>query len=93
MEAREVNDRIRRLLDTLGAFAIDPGRLSDHDDLYVAGLKSLGAMRLMLAVEREFDIELPEAILHRNLFSTVAHIGAAVVRLTQECSPASSTPS
>jgi acyl carrier protein len=83
MDTHEIHGRIHAILKTLGRFSSDKDELSDHDDLYHRGLKSIAAMRLMLAVEDEFSIELPETILQRSLFSTVADIGQAVAERLQ----------
>jgi acyl carrier protein len=52
--------------------------LSDSDDLYDAGLKSLATLQLILALEREFDLEFPESMLHRGTFSSLARIRESV---------------
>ncbi|SDT80556.1 phosphopantetheine-binding protein [Actinoplanes derwentensis] len=47
-------------------------------DLWAAGMSSLQSVSVMLAVETEFDVELPESLLVRTTFSTVARLSAAV---------------
>ncbi|MFT4048261.1 MAG: acyl carrier protein [Solirubrobacterales bacterium] len=51
---------------------------SDSADLFAAGLSSLDCVRILLAIEDEFDIELPEDVINRELFSTVEKLSAAV---------------
>jgi acyl carrier protein len=55
--------------------------LGEGDDLYEAGLKSLAAVHLMLALEEEFGIEFPDSVLHRNAFSTIEHIRGIIAPL------------
>ena len=58
--------------------------LSDTADLYEAGMTSFGSVQLMLALEEAFDVEFPERMLNRKLFSPVASIGAALDELVAE---------
>jgi acyl carrier protein len=55
---------------------------SAENDLFAAGLSSLDCVRILLAIEDEFDIELPEEIINRELFSTVEKLSAAVQNAT-----------
>ena len=81
MEVHDLNGRVRKVLKALGHLAVDPDRLSDQDDLYDAGLKSLTAVHLLLGLEEEFGIEFPDSMLHRGIFSTVGRIREAVAVL------------
>ncbi|MFF2391400.1 acyl carrier protein [Nocardia sp. NPDC058114] len=47
-------------------------------DLWAAGMSSVHSVNVMMAVEDEFDIEFPEALLSRATFTSVASIAAAV---------------
>ncbi|CEJ14415.1 Aminoacyl carrier protein [bacterium YEK0313] len=58
--------------------------LSDAADLYEAGMTSFGSVQLMLALEEAFDVEFPERMLNRKLFSSVASISAALDELVAE---------
>ena len=51
-------------------------------NLSEAGLTSIAAVRLMLALEAEFDIAIPDAELTPENFATVADISRLVDRLT-----------
>jgi acyl carrier protein len=57
--------------------------LSTHDDLYNAGLTSMAMVKLMLAVEVEFDISIPDADLLPDNFRSIAAIEALVARARQ----------
>jgi len=52
--------------------------------LYDAGLTSFASVQIMLALEEEFDIEFPEAMLTRRTFSSIAHMADAVSQLTRK---------
>ncbi len=73
----ETTDQIRDLI-------VDNSSLSASDvsdasaDLFAAGLSSLDCVRILLAVEDELELELPEELINRELFTTVANLAAAV---------------
>jgi acyl carrier protein len=52
-------------------------------DLYDAGLTSMAMVKLMLAVEVEFDIAIPDAELHPDNFRSIAAIESLIARLQQ----------
>ncbi|QCI63688.1 acyl carrier protein [Phreatobacter stygius] len=58
--------------------------LTDTSDLYEAGMTSFGSVQLMLALEEAFDVEFPERMLNRKLFSSVTSISAALNELVAE---------
>ena len=68
-----------RLLLKRGVPAI-PG---SGDNLREAGLTSLDMVNLMLAIEAEFDIEIPQSAMTPDNFDTVAAIDA-LVSVTQK---------
>ena len=41
-------------------FVADPGQFGDDDDLLEAGLDSMGIMRLIMFIENEFGVTLPD---------------------------------
>jgi acyl carrier protein len=49
-----------------------------HDNLRETGLTSLDMVNLMLAVEAEFDIEIPQSAMTPDNFDTVAAIESLV---------------
>jgi acyl carrier protein len=73
--------RIRTLITEHGRLAVDVSTLGDDDDLYRAGLTSHASVNLMLAIEDEFEIEFPEALLRRKTFESVAAISDALSTL------------
>ena len=57
--------------------------LAADADLYDAGLTSMAMVKLMLAVEVEFDIAIPDADLHPDNFRSIAAVETLVARLQQ----------
>ena len=58
--------------------------VSDSADLHDAGMTSFDAVQLMLALEDAFDIEFPERMLNRKLFSSINSIDSALGELLGE---------
>ncbi len=76
-----MTEAIRRILRDHGRLAAPVDRLSDDDDLFAAGLTSLALVELMLALETDFSVEFPDAMLNRGTFRTIAAIAASIGRL------------
>lgn len=81
MNNLEILSRIRRVLKDHGRLSKDIETLSTDADLNQAGLTSHASVNVMLALEGEFDIEFPDAMLKRNVFSSVASIYTALEEL------------
>jgi acyl carrier protein len=77
-----MDEQIRQILKAHGRIAVGVETLSDHDDLFEAGMTSHANVNVMLALEDAFDIEFPEAMLQRSTFASVAAIREAVTELT-----------
>jgi acyl carrier protein len=82
-DPNSVGSRIRAVLAAHGRLGSDAAHLHDTDDLYAAGLTSLASVNVMLALEAEFDIEFPDQMLNRSVFSSVAAIDAAVRKIAR----------
>ncbi|NUV87818.1 acyl carrier protein [Streptomyces sp. KAI-26] len=52
--------------------------LSGDTDLWAAGMDSLSSVAVIVAVEEECDVEFPDELLTREVFSSAAAIAAAV---------------
>jgi acyl carrier protein len=74
---------LRRILSESARLDVPPDTVADDADLYAAGLSSLATVHLMLAIEDEFDIEIPDRMLTRRLFSSIDSLAAAVSELQQ----------
>jgi acyl carrier protein len=70
--------RIRKVLREHGRLSVDAAQLKENADLYEAGLTSHASVSIMLALESEFEIEFPDQMLSRGVFSSVAAISNAV---------------
>jgi acyl carrier protein len=73
-----VHVRVRSVLKSFGGLQSDIDALADEADLYAAGLSSHATVNLMLALEDEFDVELPDRLLRRKTFSSVNAIAEAL---------------
>jgi acyl carrier protein len=74
--------RIRAILAQHARLAKDAATLGDDADLYQAGMSSHASVNVMLAIEGAFDIEFPDHMLTRSVFSSVSAIRSAVDELT-----------
>ncbi len=81
MSNTELLPRIRRVLKEHGRLSKDIDTLAVDDDLNQAGMTSHASVNVMLALEGEFDIEFPDAMLKRNVFSSLSTIQAALTEL------------
>jgi acyl carrier protein len=74
---------LRRILSESARLDVPLDNLADDADLYAAGLSSLATVHLMLAMEDEFDVEIPDRMLTRRLFSSIDSMAAAITELLQ----------
>ena len=70
--------RARRAAPVL---ASDLSDLSDDADLYQCGMTSHASVNVMLALEGAFDIEFPDHMLKRSVFTSIASIRGALLEL------------
>ena len=69
---------IRSLIDREATLALPAAEITPRADLYALGLTAFGAVRLLVAIEREFNVELPREMLNRE---TARSIEAIVLTL------------
>jgi acyl carrier protein len=81
-----IDERIREVLREHGRLPIEVGSLRDDDDLYEHGLTSHASVNVMLALEDEFGIEFPDALLRKGTFESIAAIRSALASLGVEAS-------
>lgn len=79
--ASTINERIRKTVQEHARLSTDIRTLSDFDDLYQAGMTSHATVSLMLALENEFDIELPDSMLSRAMFENIHSITNVITTL------------
>jgi acyl carrier protein len=76
-------DRVTALVSALLAKRSVTRPVGTDEDLAEAGLTSLDMVNLMLAVEAEFDVKIPDRNMTPANFRTVARIDALVGALLQ----------
>jgi acyl carrier protein len=82
MTSLELEPQIRQILAKHARLGIDVMQLGIDTDLYQAGMTSLASVNVMLALEGAFDIEFPDELLKRSVFSSVSNIRDAVLGMT-----------
>ena len=64
-------DSVYAVLRAHGRLSCPVEQLNEADDLFAAGLDSAAVVSVMLALEEQFGIEIPEKLLTRSAFSSV----------------------
>jgi acyl carrier protein len=77
----DLDAQVRRILADHGRLAVDAGALDERADLFQAGMSSHASVNVMLALEDTFDVEFPDAMLRRSVFTSVASIRDAIQAL------------
>jgi acyl carrier protein len=77
-----MEETIRKILSEHAHLPVDVAKLGDEEDLYQAGMTSHASVNVMLAIEDEFDVEFPEAMLRKSTFESVSAITVALGELT-----------
>ena len=73
---------IRKVLRQHGRLSHDAESLDARADLYQLGMTSHASVNVMLALEGTFDVEFPDHLLKRNVFSSIESIRTALSSLT-----------
>jgi acyl carrier protein len=76
-------DGLREILAETGQLAVPVESLDDNADLFAAGLDSVAIVNVLLGIEERFDIELPDELLSRRSFSSIATLDGIVAALRQ----------
>ena len=76
-----MTDDIREILKDVGGLAKPVETLTDDADLFAAGLTSFATVNVMLAIEERFDIEVPDKLLRRDTFRSIASLAKVVAGL------------
>jgi acyl carrier protein len=76
--------QIRKVLAQHGRLSVSADALAPDDDLFQAGLSSHASVNVMLAIEDAFDVEFPDEMLNRSVFSSIDAIAQAVGQLQAE---------
>jgi len=75
---------LRRILAETACLEVPVETLSDTDNLYAAGLSSLGTFRVMLAVEDALGIEIPGELITFDLFRSIDSLAGALAPLVRD---------
>lgn len=76
----DIKPTVRRVLARHGRLAVPVAELADDDNLYDAGMSSLAAVGVMLALENHLDLEFAESMLRRKTFQSIDAIVDAVAQ-------------
>jgi acyl carrier protein len=76
-----MNEKILAVLTEHGRLPVAPESLDETDDLYAAGMTSHASISVMLGLEDAFDVEFPDRMLTREVFSSIASIRGARAEL------------
>lgn len=82
IDVQETQATIRAVLRDHGRLKKDVTALEADADLYQSGMTSHASVNVMLALEGAFDVEFPDHMLKRNVFSSIAAIQRALDELT-----------
>lgn len=77
----DIDGTIREVIETHGRLPVPAESLSITDDLFETGLTSHASVNVMLALEDEFEIEFPDALLKQSTFESIAAIRDALLSL------------
>jgi acyl carrier protein len=84
----DIKERVAAIVRALLAKRSIERDLGYGDDLGECGLSSLDLVNLMLAVETEFGISIPESDMRPGNFRSVAQIDALIARVMRQTAPA-----
>mgnify|MGYP000338988825 FL=1 len=78
----EDSARVRDVLEKFGKLPVPVAEIDASADLYDSGLTSHASVNVMIALEDEFDVEFPDAMLQKSTFGSIDAIPSAIARLT-----------
>ena len=83
-QTAEITEAVRRVLRDHGRLARDAAELPVDADLHHMGMTSHASVNVMLALEGEFDVEFPDHMLTRSVFSSIRSMAAAIAQLIDD---------
>lgn len=86
-----MNTHVRQILQETACLDVPVETLADHDDLYAAGLSSLGTVRVMMAIEETFSIQIPAALITHELFQSIDALAKVIMQIVPDESIAAQT--
>ena len=79
----QTRDRIRQIVKDNAGLGWALEQVGNSTDLYRAGMTSYASVVLMIALENEFELEFPDAMLSRSVFESIDSIANAIESLQQ----------
>ncbi len=73
-----MEDRVRTIVLKNVSFRVTEAEIGPISDLWAAGMSSMQSVSVLIAIENEFDIELPEESLTRSTFGSISALARAV---------------
>lgn len=86
-----MKQHVRCILQETACLDVAVDTLGDDDDLYAAGLSSLGTVRVMMAVEEHFAVQIPGALITHAMFASIAALAGVIAQVVPEESLAART--
>ena len=80
-DSSETIQKLRDIFGKQGRLQSSIATLSIDANLYDAGLDSLAIVNVMLAVEDQFGVEIPDEYLNRQTFSSLAALAEVLRKL------------
>ena len=77
----QTKGRIRQIIREHAGLGASFEKVESSTDLYRAGMTSYASVVLMIALENEFELEFPDAMLSRNVFESIDSIATAIESL------------
>ena len=77
----DMTEMILTVLAEHGRLPVAPSTLAEDADLYQAGMTSHASISVMLGLEAAFDVEFPDRMLTREVFSSIKSIRGALDEL------------
>jgi acyl carrier protein len=81
---RQIKDQLRKIVKDHAGLNLPLEDIEDSTDLYRAGMSSQGSVVLMIALEGQFDLEFPDAMLSRDVFTNIDTIANAIETVLRE---------
>lgn len=82
-QAVQTKERIQQIVRDHAGLGTACEEVGYSTDLYRAGMTSYASVVLMIALENEFALEFPDAMLSRNVFESIESIANAIESLQQ----------
>lgn len=75
---------LRNIISDSECLDVPVASVGDNDNLYAAGLSSLGTIRVMLAIEEALGIEIPDELITFDLFQSIDSLASKLASVVQD---------